>query len=73
MHLPKEIAQPLKQLVTNKPLLDGLSAYIDYRLNEVNKTLQDSLDVAEMHRAQGQARELKRMLNIRKEVLAEDK
>lgn len=73
MPLPKEISQPLKPLVTNKPLLDAVNAYINYRIDEVNKILQDAESDVEMRRSQGGARELKRMLNMREEVLAGDK
>ena len=69
MPLPK----PLKPLVTNKPLLDAVNAYINYRIDEVNKILQDAESDVEMRRSQGGARELKRMLNMREEVLAGDK
>ena len=73
MPLPKEISQPLKPLVTNTPLLDAVNAYINLRIDEVNKILQDAESDVEMRRSQGGARELKRMLNIREEVLAGDK
>jgi len=50
-----------------------VNAYINLRIDEVNKILQDAESDVEMRRSQGGARELKRMLNIREEVLAGDK
>ena len=73
MYLPKEIAQPLKQLVTNKPLVDALNAYVNHRINEQHRVGDDAESDVDMRRSQGAIRELKRILNMRDEVLAGDK
>ena len=70
--LPKEIASPLKGLVSNYDLHAALNSYIDYRIEEHRKVMDVIDDNTLIRRAQGAILELKKFKTLRDEVKAHE-
>ena len=65
-----DVARKLASFVNVKKNIDSLEIYMESRIEDMHKVLEQTEDVREMHMAQGAIRELKRLKNLRDEVLA---
>lgn len=71
--MKKQIATPVLPLVNNKEALDGLLYYINYRIDVLKDNLTVVSTYDEILKIQGTISELKRMKNVRDEIInAED-
>jgi len=58
----------LKLIVNNKDLWDALLEELDERIHFTHKQLEQSLDVHEIYRLQGEVRALRRLKQLRDKV-----
>jgi|TARA_A100001391_G_scaffold102766_1_gene68382 hypothetical protein len=65
-----DVARKLVSFVNVKKNIDSLEIYMESRIENMHKVLEQTEDVREMHMAQGAIRELKRLKTLRDEVLA---
>tara|TARA_A100001388_G_scaffold225558_1_gene176656 strand:+ start:127 stop:351 length:225 start_codon:yes stop_codon:yes gene_type:complete len=65
-----DVARKLVSFVNVKKNMDSLEIYMESRIEDMHKVLEQTEDVREMHMAQGAIRELKRLKTLRDEVLA---
>jgi|TARA_R100000353_G_scaffold162081_1_gene122191 hypothetical protein len=65
-----DVARKLVSFVNVKKNIDSLEIYMESRIEDMHKVLEQTEDVREMHMAQGAIRELKRLKTLRDEVLA---
>ena len=65
-----DVARKLASFVNVKKNMDSLEIYMESRIEDMHKVLEQTEDVREMHMAQGAIRELKRLKTLRDEVLA---
>ena len=65
-----DVARKLVSFVNVKKNIDSLEIYMESRIGDMHKVLEQTEDVREMHMAQGAIRELKRLKTLRDEVLA---
>ena len=65
-----DVARKLVSFVNVKKNIDSLEIYMEARIEDMHKVLEQTEDVREMHMAQGAIRELKRLKTLRDEVLA---
>lgn len=69
----KEIASKLVTLVDNKKNSDLLELYMNHRVEELHKLLEQHDDIHNIARAQGAIQEVRRLKTLRDEVLARAK
>jgi len=69
----KEIASKLVPLVDNKKNSDLLELYMNHRVEELHKLLEQHDDIHNIARAQGAIQEVRRLKTLRDEVLARAK
>lgn len=69
----KEIASKLVSLVDNKKNSDLLELYMNHRVEELHKLLEQHDDIHNIARAQGAIQEVRRLKTLRDEVLARAK
>ena len=65
-----DVDRKLVSFVNVKKNIDSLEIYMESRIEDMHKVLEQTEDVREMHMAQGAIRELKRLKTLRDEVLA---
>jgi hypothetical protein len=65
-----EVAKKLLPLVNTKKNTDALELYMEERIKDAFKVLEQSTDVVVIHMAQGAIRELRRLKSLRSEVVA---
>ena len=65
-----DVARKLVSFVNVKKNMDSLEIYMESRIEDMHKVLEQTEDVREIHMAQGAIRELKRLKTLRDEVLA---
>ena len=65
-----DVARKLVSFVNVKKNIDSLEIYMESRIGDMHKVLEQTEDVREIHMAQGAIRELKRLKTLRDEVLA---
>ena len=65
-----EVAKKLLPLVNAKKTTDALEIYMNERIKDSQKILEQSTDMVVIHMAQGAIRELRRLRNLRSEVIA---
>ena len=66
----KELAKQMLPLVNTKKNTDILELYMDYRVNELHKLLEQHEDIYNINKAQGAIQEIRRLKTLRDEVLA---
>ena len=66
----KELAKQMLPLVNTKKNTDILELYMDYRVNELHKLLEQHEDMYNINKAQGAIQEIRRLKTLRDEVLA---
>ena len=69
----KEVASKLVPLVDSKKNSDLLELYMNHRVEELHKLLEQYDDVHNIARAQGAIHEIRRLKTLRDEVLAKSK
>ena len=65
-----DVARKLASFVNIKKNMDSLEIYMESRIEDMHKVLEQTEDIREVHMAQGAIRELKRLKTLRDEVLA---
>lgn len=71
--IKKELAIDLIPLVNDLDSFKALLDYANYRIEQSLKTIENSNDLAEIQRAQGAIRELRRFTSLRDEVLTDSR
>jgi len=66
----KEVAKQLLPLVNVKKNTDILEAYMEYRVSELHKLLEQHEDIYKINKAQGAIQEIRRLKTLRDEVIA---
>tara|TARA_R100001440_G_scaffold58567_1_gene78379 strand:+ start:25 stop:249 length:225 start_codon:yes stop_codon:yes gene_type:complete len=67
-----DVARKLASFVNVKKNMDSLEIYMESRIEDMHKVLEQTEDIREVHMAQGAIRELKRLRTLRDEVLAKN-
>ena len=65
-----EVAKKLLPLVNAKKTTDALEIYMEERIKDAQKTLEQSTHMVVIHMAQGAIRELRRLSSLRSEVIS---
>lgn len=65
-----EVAKKLLPLVNTKKNTDALEIYMEERIKDSQKILEQSTDIVTIHMAQGAIRELRRLSSLRSEVIS---
>jgi hypothetical protein len=68
-----DVARKLVSFVNIKKNMDSLEIYMESRIEDMHKVLEQTEDIREVRMAQGAIRELKRLKTLRDEVLANGK
>jgi len=68
-----EVAKKLLKLVNNKENTDAMDTYMYYRIMELHKILEQSEQLSDIAKAQGAIREVRRLKNLREEVISKAK
>jgi hypothetical protein len=68
-----DVARKLVSFVNIKKNMDSLEIYMESRIEDMHKVLEQTEDIREVRMAQGANRELKRLKTLRDEVLANGK
>ena len=71
--IEQSLAIELIPLVNDPEEFSSLKAYASYRIEQHFKAIESSDDIADIQRAQGAIRELRRIFNLRDEVLADSR
>jgi len=66
----KELAKQMLPLVNTKKNTDILELYMNYRVDELHKLLEQHEDMYNINKAQGAIQEIRRLKTLRDEVLA---
>ena len=66
----KELAKQMLPLVNTKKNTDILELYMNYRVNELHKLLEQHEDMYNINKAQGAIQEIRRLKTLRDEVIA---
>lgn len=69
--MDKKVLSPLKPLVSNTKLLNGLFDYLDETIKLYQISLEKSTDLVEVHRMQGAIAAMRKLKYIREEVNGE--
>ena len=65
-----DVAKKLVPLVNVKKNTDALEIYMDYRIDELRKLLEQHEDIYSINKAQGAIQEIRRLKSLRDEVIA---
>jgi hypothetical protein len=66
----KEVAKQLLAIVNVKKNTDALEVYMQHRIDELHKLLEQHEDMYNITKAQGAIQEVRRLKTLRDEVLA---
>ena len=66
----KEVAKQLLPIVNVKKNTDALDVYMEYRVAELHKLLEQHEDIYNINKAQGAIQEIRRLKTLRDEVIA---
>ena len=66
----KELAKQMLPLVNTKKNTDILELYMNYRVDELHKLLEQHEDIYNINKAQGAIQEIRRLNTLRDEVIA---
>ena len=66
----KELAKQMLPLVNTKKNTDILELYMNYRVDELHKLLEQHEDMYNINKAQGAIQEIRRLKTLRDEVIA---
>ena len=66
----KEVAKQLLPIVNVKKNTDALEVYMNHRIDELHKLLEQHEDMYNITKAQGAIQEVRRLKTLRDEVLA---
>ena len=66
----QEVAKELLKVVNDKKTMDALEKYMNYRVEELHKLLEQQDKISDINKAQGAIKELRRIKTLREEVLA---
>tara|TARA_R100000995_G_scaffold79703_1_gene50908 strand:- start:1235 stop:1459 length:225 start_codon:yes stop_codon:yes gene_type:complete len=67
-----DVARKLASFVNVKKNMDSLEIYMESRIEDMHKVLEQTEDTREIYMAQGAIRELKRLRTLRDEVLTKN-
>jgi len=65
-----EIAKKLLPLVNSKNNLDALEIYMESRITDMHRNMEQGDDMKAMYQAQGAIQELRRLRTLRDEVIS---
>ena len=65
-----EVAKKLLPLVNVKRNLDALEMYMESRITDMHRNMEQGEDMKAMYQAQGAIKELRRLRTLRDEVIA---
>jgi|TARA_R100000541_G_scaffold48577_2_gene55652 hypothetical protein len=65
-----DVAKQLLPLVNVKKNTDALDVYMEYRVAELHKLLEQHEDIYNINKAQGAIQEIRRLKTLRDEVIA---
>lgn len=65
-----DVAKQLLPLVNVKKNTDALDVYMEYRVAELHKLLEQHEDIYNINKAQGAIQEIRRLRTLRDEVIA---
>jgi|TARA_A100001388_G_scaffold47414_1_gene31337 hypothetical protein len=66
----QEVAKELLKVVNDKKTMDALEKYMNYRVEELHKLLEQQDKISDINKAQGAIKELRRIKTLREEVIA---
>ena len=66
----QEVAKELLKVVNDKKTMDALEKYMNYRVEELHKLLEQQDKICDINKAQGAIKELRRIKTLREEVIA---
>ena len=66
----KEVAKQLLPIINVKKNTDALEVYMNHRIDELHKLLEQHEDMYNITRAQGAIQEIRRLKTLRDEVIA---
>jgi len=66
----KEVAKQLLPIVNVKKNTDALEVYMNHRIDELHKLLEQHEDIYNINKAQGAIQEVRRLKTLRDEVIA---
>ena len=66
----QEVAKELLKVVNDKKIMDALEKYMNYRVEELHKLLEQQDKISDINKAQGAIKELRRIKTLREEVIA---
>ena len=69
----QEVAKELLKVVNDKKTMDALEKYMNYRVEELHKLLEQQDKISDINKAQGAIKELRRIKTLREEVIAKAK
>jgi len=70
--IEKNLARDLVPLVNGLDYFE-LHKYVQYRIDQLHKESENSVDIVAIYHIQGAIRELRRFLNLKEEVLADSR
>ena len=71
--MDKNLARELLPVVTDPDIMGVLSLYVFDRINKLHLQLESVEEYREVQRIQGQIKEIKRLLTLKEEVMANAK
>ena len=66
----QEVAKELLKVVNDKKTMDALEKYMNYRVEELHKLLEQQDKISDINKAQGAIKELRRIKTLREEVIS---
>ncbi len=66
----KEVAKQLLPIVNVKKNTDALEVYMNHRIDELHKLLEQHEDIYNINKAQGEIKDVRRLKTLRDEVIA---
>ena len=66
----KEVAKQLLPIVNVKKNTDALEVYMNHRIDELHKLLEQHEDIYNINKAQGEIKDVRRLKTLRNEVIA---
>ena len=66
----QEVAKEPLKVVNDKKTMDALEKYMNYRVEELHKLLEQQDKISDINKAQGAIKELRRIKTLREEVIS---
>ena len=66
----QDVAKELLKVVNDKKTMDALEKYMNYRVEELHKLLEQQDKISDINKAQGAIKELRRIKTLREDVIS---